>query len=99
MHAAGPAHILNLIILIIAQFQSSSYAVFSVLLLLPSEVQRVFSNTLSPCSSLNARAQVLYPYKTTGKIEVLYILICTIQCHLVLRSRIVELDLHTHIMA
>jgi hypothetical protein len=31
----------------------------------------LFSNTLSLCSSLNVRDQVLYPYKTTGKIIVL----------------------------
>jgi hypothetical protein len=33
----------------------------------------LFSNTLSPCSSLNIRDQVSHPYKTTGKIIVLYI--------------------------
>jgi hypothetical protein len=35
----------------------------------------VFSNTLSPCSSLNVRDQVWHPYRTKGKIIVLYILI------------------------
>jgi hypothetical protein len=35
----------------------------------------LFSNTLSICSSLNVRNQVSYPYKTVGKIIVLYILI------------------------
>jgi hypothetical protein len=35
----------------------------------------LFSNTLSLCSSLNIRDQVLHPYRTTGKIIVLYILI------------------------
>src|SRR5215471_1036091 len=34
-----------------------------------------FSNTLSLCSSLNVSDQVSYPYKTTGRIIVLYILI------------------------
>ena len=34
----------------------------------------LFSNTLSLCSSLNVSDQVSYPYKTTGKIIVLYIL-------------------------
>jgi hypothetical protein len=33
----------------------------------------VFSNTLSLCSSLNVRGQVSRPYRTTGKIIVLYI--------------------------
>jgi hypothetical protein len=35
----------------------------------------LFSNTLSLCSTLNVREQVSHPYKTTGKIIVLYILI------------------------
>jgi hypothetical protein len=35
----------------------------------------LFSNTLSLCSSLNVRDQVSHPYKTTGKIIALYILI------------------------
>ena len=34
----------------------------------------LFSNTLSLCSSLNVRDEVSHPYKTTGKIIVLYIL-------------------------
>jgi hypothetical protein len=34
----------------------------------------LFSNTLSLCSSLNVRDQVLHPHRTTGKIIVLYIL-------------------------
>jgi hypothetical protein len=37
----------------------------------------LFSNTLSLCSSLNVREQVSHPYKTTGKIIILYILIHT----------------------
>ena len=36
----------------------------------------LFSNTLSLHSSLNVRDQVSHPYKTTGKIMVLYSLIC-----------------------
>ena len=35
----------------------------------------LFSNTFSPCSSLNVSDQVSYPHKTTGKIMDLYILI------------------------
>ena len=34
----------------------------------------LFSNTISLCSSLNVSDQVSHPYKTTGKIIVLYIL-------------------------
>jgi phosphate starvation-inducible membrane PsiE len=34
----------------------------------------LFSNTLSLCSSLNVSDQVSHPYKTMGKIIVLYIL-------------------------
>jgi hypothetical protein len=36
----------------------------------------LFSNTLSLYSSLNVKDQVSHPYRTTGKIIVLYILIC-----------------------
>jgi len=35
----------------------------------------LFSNTFSLCSSLNVSNQISYPYKTTGKIVVLYTLI------------------------
>jgi hypothetical protein len=38
----------------------------------------LFSNTLSLCSSLNLRDQVSHPYRTTGKIIVLYIVIFTL---------------------
>jgi hypothetical protein len=34
----------------------------------------LFSDTLSLCSSLNVTDQVSHPYKTTGRIMVLYIL-------------------------
>jgi hypothetical protein len=37
----------------------------------------LFSDTLSLCSSLNAKDQISHPYKRTGKIIVLYILIFT----------------------
>jgi phosphate starvation-inducible membrane PsiE len=37
----------------------------------------LFSNTLNLCSSLYLRDQVSHPYKTTGKMTVLYILIFT----------------------
>jgi hypothetical protein len=37
----------------------------------------VFSNTLNLCSSLNARNQISHPYKTTGRIMILYILTFT----------------------
>jgi hypothetical protein len=36
--------------------------------------QHLFANTLSLCSSLNVRDQVSHPYRTTGKIIILYIL-------------------------
>jgi hypothetical protein len=35
----------------------------------------LISNTLSICSSLNVRDQVSHPYRTTGKIVAVYILI------------------------
>jgi hypothetical protein len=36
--------------------------------------QNLVLNTLSLCSSLSVRDQVSHPYKTTGRIMVLYIL-------------------------
>jgi hypothetical protein len=41
-----------------------------------ASIFRVHECTLSLCSSLNVRDQVSHPYRTTGKIIVLYILIC-----------------------
>jgi hypothetical protein len=41
----------------------------------PNILSTLFSNTLSLCSSLNVRNQVLHPYRTRGKIIVFYILI------------------------
>jgi hypothetical protein len=44
----------------------------------PDIILRIlFSNTLSLCSSLNVREHVSHPYRTTGKIVVLSILIFT----------------------
>jgi hypothetical protein len=43
----------------------------------PTSCHTLFSNTLSLCSSLNVRDQVSHPYRTTGKIIVLYIQIFT----------------------
>jgi hypothetical protein len=42
----------------------------------------LFSNTLSLCTSLNVRDQVSHPYKTTGTIIVLYILLTENEYHL-----------------
>jgi hypothetical protein len=38
----------------------------------------LFSNALSLCPSLNVRDQVSHPYKTTGRLMVLYILTFTL---------------------
>jgi hypothetical protein len=43
----------------------------------PNILNSLFSNTLSLCSSLNVRDQDSHPYKTTGKIIVIYIIIFT----------------------
>jgi hypothetical protein len=40
-------------------------------------LRTLFSNTLSPCSSLSVRDQVSHPYKIAGRIMVLYILTFT----------------------
>jgi hypothetical protein len=61
--------------LLILQFShTSSYSSFFVPNILLSTL---FSNSLSVCSSLNVRDQIWHPYKTTGKIIVLYILTFT----------------------
>jgi hypothetical protein len=39
----------------------------------------LFSGTLSLCSSLSVRDQILHPYETTGKMIVLFILVFTLQ--------------------
>jgi hypothetical protein len=59
-------------------YEAPHYAIFSTLLSLhPSSIllSTLFSNTLSLCSSFNVRDQVSHPYRTTGKIVLLYILI------------------------
>jgi hypothetical protein len=38
-------------------------------------LSNLISNTLNLCSSCNVRDQVSYPYRATGKVTVLYILI------------------------
>jgi hypothetical protein len=39
----------------------------------PKYSQHLFSDTLSPCSSLDMTDELPYPYKTRGKITILYI--------------------------
>jgi hypothetical protein len=51
--------------------EAPQYAVFSNLLSLHLSLVQIFSL----CSSLNVREQVSHPYRTTGKIIVLHILI------------------------
>jgi len=38
-------------------------------------ISTLFSNTLSPCPSMDVSEQVLHPYNATGKITILYTLI------------------------
>jgi len=85
-----PAHLilLDLITRIILgeEYRSLSFSLCSLLhspvslsLLGPNILlNTLFSNTLSLHSSLNVKDQVSHPYKTTGKIIVLYILILNI---------------------
>jgi hypothetical protein len=52
-------------------YEAPHYVVFSNLQSLTNILlNTLFSNTLSLCSSLNARNQVSHPYRTTGKIIV-----------------------------
>jgi hypothetical protein len=76
---------LDLIILIILQedYKSWSFSLCSFLHLPTTSnffsqnilLSTLFSNTLCLCSFLNVRDQVSQPYKTTGRIILLYILI------------------------
>ena len=87
LHSATcPAHLilLNFItrIMLGEQYRSLSSSFCNFLhspvtpsLLDPNILNTLFSNTLSLCSSLNVSDHVSHPYKTTGKIIVLYILI------------------------
>ncbi|PNF26626.1 hypothetical protein B7P43_G10242, partial [Cryptotermes secundus] len=76
IHATCPAHLihLDLIILTILREKYSflqppvTSSLFGPNILLNA----LFSNTLSLCSSLNVRDQVSHPYRTTGKIIILY---------------------------
>jgi hypothetical protein len=77
-----PHNLLNVLVQI-ANKMGLKNAVFSTLPSLhPSSVQKIllstlFSNMLSLFSSLNVKDQVSHPYRTTGKIILLYILILT----------------------
>jgi hypothetical protein len=66
------------------KYESPHPAISSILLLLQSSIPKkrtlhriLFSKTLSLCYYLNVRGQVSQPYKTTGRIIVLYILTFT----------------------
>ena len=87
IRATCPAHLIlfDMITRIIfdegCQHNVPRYVVFSISLLTSyltdpnTFLSTLFSNTLSLCSSLNISDQVSHPYKTTGRIIVLYILI------------------------
>ncbi|PNF21004.1 hypothetical protein B7P43_G09514, partial [Cryptotermes secundus] len=79
IHAMCPAHLilLDLVILSILgeEYNLLHPPVTSSLFGPNILLNTMFSNTLSLCSSLNVRDKVSHPYRTTGKIIVVYILI------------------------
>jgi phosphate starvation-inducible membrane PsiE len=56
---------------------SSTYPAYHLITLSFYLLSTLFSNTLGLCPSLNIRDQFSHPYRTIGKIIVLYILIFT----------------------
>jgi hypothetical protein len=82
---APPQFIFDLIIRIIFgdEYRWLSFLLYNFLhspvipsLLSPNTLlNTLFSHTHSPCSSLSVGDQVSHPYKTTGKITAMYILI------------------------
>ena len=91
IRAIWPAHIIHLTIRTIfgEQYRSLSSSLCSFLhssvtpsLLGPNILlSTLISNTLSLCYSLHVSDQVSHPYKTTGKIIVLYLLIFIFLCN------------------
>jgi hypothetical protein len=63
---------------------------FSPPLFRPNILNTLFSNTLGLCSSLNVRDHVSHPYRTTGKIIVLYILNLTFLCQQTRRQKVLD---------
>jgi hypothetical protein len=89
MRATCPAHLIPLALITLTtlgeEYKPCSYSLCSFLqppvtssLFGPNIfLSTLFSNTVNLCSSLKVRDKVSHPYKTTGKIIVLYILIFT----------------------
>jgi hypothetical protein len=85
VRATCPVHLVVDIILIILseEYKLWSFSLWCFLLSTisslfgPNILSTLFSDALSVCSFINFRGKVSHPYKTTGKIIVLYILIFT----------------------
>jgi hypothetical protein len=84
MGSTWHAHLIFLDLFILIIFNGGNQVIFSVIIFLhlfgfiySLKHPVLTQDTLNLCSFRNVRDQISRPYKTTGKIKLLYVLICT----------------------